>query len=549
MTPEAAAGFGRIGYLIANSPAVDAVGGALITVLLGWAVQLFADRKRLAWRAYMDTRINLTPTPATRLRFRVYVEDPGSQTEGEVQVPWMVLLRVRNAGIVPIGRGDFHSPLTFTFPGREVRGAEIIDHSGAEPPVLAELNPPAASLPLQGRWPRLLGWFSGTGNTTATAAGDRVGTDQVQFTSDFLLNRRDRFSLMVVLSGTPTDNRRRIRQTGSLIGGHVIKEAPRRGPNARSMIFGGLVALPLAGLLLGLLVSLSPPPSSQCTGGTLTMEGSTAFAPAAQTIANQYSSSCHAARITVMGNGSVSGLNFVNDARDSSATMAMSDGSAPAGYTALSPTPVGVIIFAVVVNSGTHVASLTTAQVRGIFSGQYTNWGQLGGPAGLPIRIVSRYPDSGSRRTFDQFVLGATPEPAQSSYNCLDKNEVPSARVILCQEASTQALLQAVAATPGAIGYGEENDVTSSGRGLNTVDLNGLQPTFGNIGTGASQYPFWTVEYLYTYGSPAPGSLAGKFLGYVGSSLGKVALKASGVTPCVDGSQNLMTTLCAYSAR
>jgi hypothetical protein len=75
MTPEAAAGFGRIGYLIANSPAVDAVGGALITVLLGWAVQLFADRKRLAWRAYMDTRINLTPTQATRLRFRVYVED------------------------------------------------------------------------------------------------------------------------------------------------------------------------------------------------------------------------------------------------------------------------------------------------------------------------------------------------------------------------------------------------------------------------------------------------------------------------------------------
>jgi hypothetical protein len=43
----------------------------------------------------------------------------------------MVLLRVRNAGIVPIGREDFHSPLTFTFPGREVRGAEILDHSGA----------------------------------------------------------------------------------------------------------------------------------------------------------------------------------------------------------------------------------------------------------------------------------------------------------------------------------------------------------------------------------------------------------------------------------
>jgi hypothetical protein len=306
MVPEAAAGIGRVGYLIANSAAVDAVGGALITVLLGWAVQLFADRKRLAWRAYLDTRINLTPAQAARLRFRVYVDEPGAQPSSEVKLPWLALLRVRNAGFVPIRGTDFHTPLTFVFPGREVRGAEVIDHSGAAQPALA--GPPPADHVQQAqrvgsarpvrvdaagqggvvRW--LRGWVTGMPRHPGTMPDGPAPTDRVQLGEGLLLNRRDRFTVMVVLSGTPSDARKRIRQTGSLIGGRIVAEPPRRGPNTRSMLFGGSVALPLAGLLLGLLVSLSPPPGSHCTGGSLTLEGSTAFqrvpgAPAAHALA------------------------------------------------------------------------------------------------------------------------------------------------------------------------------------------------------------------------------------------------------------------------
>jgi phosphate transport system substrate-binding protein len=554
MIPEAAAGISKIGYLIANSPAVDAVGGALITVLLGWSVQLFSDRKRLAWRAYLDTRINLTPAQATRLTFRVYVDDPGSQTHGEVEVPWLALLRVRNAGLVPIRGTDFHAPLTFAFPGREVRGAEIIDHSGSEPPTLAEQEAQRITAPSRsGLYQRLRSWAAGSGGGTVTSPNGRGTTDQVRLSKDFLLNRRDRFTLMVVLSGTPEDTRKRIRQTGALVGGRVVAEPPRRGPNTRSMLFGGLIALPLAGLLAGLLVSLGTPPGSQCTGGSLLLEGSTAFAPAAESIASQYMGSCHAAHITVSGTGSVTGVNTLADdgARDPSAAIAMSDGPAPTGtqYGALSGTPIGVIIFAVVVNSDTQVPRLTAAQVQGIFRGTYTNWAQLGGPD-LPIRIVSRYPDSGSRRTFDQFVLGGATEPQPSSFDCVDKNEIPRSPVTLCQEPTTQAQLQAVANTPGAIGYGDSADVANyPGRGLESVELNRLQPTFGNIGSGAGHYPFWTVEYLYTYGSPPTGSLAAKFLGYVSGMSAKVLLRADGYIPCVDSSQNLMQTLCAPSSR
>jgi hypothetical protein len=117
---------GRIGYLLANSAAVQAVGGALITVLLGWAGTLFVNRKRVAWRAYLDGPINLAPAPVrTRLTFRVYAGEPDRDTEAssEVEAPWLVILRVRNSGFVPIRGSDFNTPLTFTFPGQEVRGA------------------------------------------------------------------------------------------------------------------------------------------------------------------------------------------------------------------------------------------------------------------------------------------------------------------------------------------------------------------------------------------------------------------------------------------
>ncbi len=261
------------------------------------------------------------------------------------------------------------------------------------------------------------------------------------------------------------------------------------------------------------------------------------------------------AHITVTGTGSVSGLNWLadqgaQDPKEAGSEIAMSDGPTPAGSTCkpLYGTSIGVIIFTVVVNKDTGLTDLTTAQVRAIFAGSITNWRQLGG-ADLPVRIVSRYPDSGSRRTFDQYVLGR-PEPQPSSFDCINKNEIPGSRVVLCEEGTTQELLQAVAAVPGAIGYGESSDVDSFTRqGLQPVELNGLQDTMGDIGTGPSQYPFWTVEYLYAYGVPPAGSLAARFLQYMGIYPAKDMLRSNGYTPCVDGPDNLMTTFCAPTAR
>jgi ABC-type phosphate transport system substrate-binding protein len=209
----------------------------------------------------------------------------------------------------------------------------------------------------------------------------------------------------------------------------------------------------------------------------------------------------------------------------------------------------GVIVFTVVVNRATHVYNLTSAQVGEIFSGAITNWRQLGG-ADLPIDIVSRDSGSGTRRAFDRYVLDGAAEPEPSSFDCTDKDAVPSARITLCQEPATSSLLDEVARIPGAIGYAETSDVAASTAGtVQPVQLDGIADALGDVGTRPGNYHFWTVEYLYTYGSPADGSLGAQFLTYMGSFAAKDALRSSGYTPCDDGKQDLMATLCAPGAR
>ena len=239
------------------------------------------------------------------------------------------------------------------------------------------------------------------------AAGQASGLgSQIQLSKEFLLNRKDRFTLMVVLSGTPEKDTPPIKPQGSLDGGKVVDESPRHGPSTMSLMFGALAALPLAGLLVGLFLNpntgttTSPP----CPKESLLLEGSTAFAPAATQIASQFEQSCRGASIAVGASnavtGSVSGLNALISTGDlhpgaAASQIAMSDGPAPTGgvYSRLVGTPIGVIIFTLVVNRQTHVYNLTSTQVREIFNGTISNWRQLGGPD-LPISVVSRIPGS-----------------------------------------------------------------------------------------------------------------------------------------------------------
>ncbi|MBO3750086.1 substrate-binding domain-containing protein [Streptosporangiaceae bacterium NEAU-GS5] len=64
---------------------------------------------------------------------------------------------------------------------------------------------------------------------------------------------------------------------------------------------------------------------------------------------------------------------------------------------------------------------LTLDQIRRIYRGDVVNWKDLGGPD-LPVRLVSRDANSGTRDLFRRRILDGPGEPAFTSRDCVDKN-------------------------------------------------------------------------------------------------------------------------------
>jgi len=89
----------------------------------------------------------------------------------------------------------------------------------------------------------------------------------------------------------------------------------------------------------------------------------------------------------------------------------------------------------VIVNPSNKVGQLTREQLEGIFTGQITNWKEVGG-ADLEIVVYSRETSSGTYEFFKEHVMSK-------------KNFTPKALLM----PATGAIVQSVSQTKGAIGY------------------------------------------------------------------------------------------------
>lgn len=76
----------------------------------------------------------------------------------------------------------------------------------------------------------------------------------------------------------------------------------------------------------------------------------------------------------------------------------------PAETGTVSLEPLGVVGTAVAVNPDNPLKGLTIAQVQKVFTGQFTNWSQLGGPD-LAIRVFLRDTTAATRQSFDDYVF------------------------------------------------------------------------------------------------------------------------------------------------
>jgi phosphate transport system substrate-binding protein len=275
---------------------------------------------------------------------------------------------------------------------------------------------------------------------------------------------------------------------------------------------GGTTSTPATSSTLG------TPGTYNCVQGSITASGSTALAPLVKAVAQKYSSNCSGATITVNLGGSKTGLANVEAG---SVDIGNSDVPAnPQTQADLVDHQVAVVVFAVIVNKGVTVTNLTTAQIKQIYSGQVTNWKQVGGPS-LPIVVVSRPASSGTRATFQKYVLGGP--------------ETISGPTSLTTD-STGTVVTNVAQTPGAVGYAATGPAMLNS-GVTLLSIDGSPPTTDNAKTNT--YKFWNIEHMYTKGPAKP--LAQALIDYMTNADSKAIAATQQFIAITDMSQTAIT--------
>lgn len=245
------------------------------------------------------------------------------------------------------------------------------------------------------------------------------------------------------------------------------------------------------------------------------VSGSTTILPIAEQAAEGFMQANPGTLVLVSGLGSSAGIEAVSAGTADIGTSSR-DLKPEEQKLGLVDTPIAYDGIAVIVSPGNPVSGLTTEQLRKIFSGQITNWSQVGGED-RPIDVVNRDEASGTREAFKKIVM------ADASFD-------PYAAVL----PGTGQVRDVVARAQGAIGYISAGFVAPrfTNVQVKALKVDGVAPDEKTIASGA--YPIGRKLHFFTKGEPT--GVTKEFVDYVLSDeVQKGVVVDAGFIPVAEG--------------
>lgn len=242
------------------------------------------------------------------------------------------------------------------------------------------------------------------------------------------------------------------------------------------------------------------------TGGTVSTDGSTSMEKVIGALGESFMEANSGTTFTYNPTGSGSGIQAVSEGRCDIglSSRALKDDEKASG---LKETIVALDGIAIIVNPQNPVKDLSLEQIAKIYTGEITNWKDVGGEDAEIVRI-GREAGSGTRGGFESIT--------DTKDACQYRQELTS----------TGDVITTVSQNPNAIGYASLAAIKDS---VKALTVNGVAPTEATVkdGTYLVQRPF----VLVTKEGVSLSETAQKFFDFATSADAASIISAAGAVP------------------